>query len=79
MLSDLGGVEVVLHNVSMVLSRIHSDRSLAILTMNFTNAFKLMDKSSLLYEVSLRCPYISLYVEFLYGQTLRLHIGGMHI
>ncbi|CAL5191851.1 unnamed protein product [Lathyrus oleraceus] len=30
-------------------------------------------------KVRLRCPSISLWVEFFYGQTSKLYLGGIHI
>nr|GEV44048.1 reverse transcriptase domain-containing protein [Tanacetum cinerariifolium] len=47
-----GDAEAILHSVSRMLSEYHNDGSLAMLTMNFLNAFNLMDRSTLLYEVS---------------------------
>ncbi|GJW29230.1 putative reverse transcriptase domain-containing protein [Tanacetum coccineum] len=49
------------------------------LTVDFSNAFNLVDTSALPYEVRVRCPTISLWVDFLYGQTTRLYIGDTHI
>ncbi|KAL7610215.1 hypothetical protein Lser_V15G14394 [Lactuca serriola] len=49
------------------------------LTVDFSNAFNLVDRSALLDEVRLRCPSISLWVEFLYGQAARLYLGNTHI
>ncbi|GJS12032.1 putative reverse transcriptase domain-containing protein [Tanacetum coccineum] len=62
-----------------VLSEYHNDGSLAMLTMDFSNAFNLVDRSALLYEVRVWCPSISLWVDFLYGQATRLYIGDTHI
>ncbi|GJW78372.1 hypothetical protein Tco_0140054 [Tanacetum coccineum] len=45
-----GGVEAVLHSINRVLSEYHNDRTLAMLTVDFTNAFNLVDRSTLLYE-----------------------------
>ncbi|PWA80994.1 hypothetical protein CTI12_AA190310 [Artemisia annua] len=74
-----GGVEAVLHSVNRVLSEYHNDWSFAMLTVDFSNAFNLVDRSALLHEVRVRCPSISLWVDFLYGQTTRLYIGDTHI
>ncbi|GJW79180.1 putative reverse transcriptase domain-containing protein [Tanacetum coccineum] len=49
------------------------------LTVDFSNAFNLVDRSALLHEVRVKCPSISLWVDFLYGQTSRLYIGDTHI
>ncbi|PNY15245.1 auxilin-like protein [Trifolium pratense] len=45
----------------------------------FSNAFNMVDRSELLQEVRVRCPSISLWVEFLYDQSARLYIGDDHI
>ncbi|GJV30453.1 putative reverse transcriptase domain-containing protein [Tanacetum coccineum] len=66
----------VLHRV---LSEYHNDGSLAMQTVDFSNAFNLVDRSALLYEVRVKCPSISLWVDFLYGQASRLCIGDTHI
>ncbi|GJS12147.1 putative reverse transcriptase domain-containing protein [Tanacetum coccineum] len=74
-----GGAEAVLHSANRVLSEYHNDGSLIMLTMDFSNAFNLVDRSALLYEVRVWCPSISLWVDFLYGQATRLYIGDTHI
>src|SRR6266487_829484 len=73
------GAEAILHSANMVLSQRHEDGSLAMLTIDFSNAFNMVDRSALLQEVRVRCPYISLWVEFLYGQAARLYLGDDHI
>ncbi|GJR53720.1 putative reverse transcriptase domain-containing protein [Tanacetum coccineum] len=52
---------------------------MACLVMDFSNAFNLVDRSALLHEVRVKCPSISLWVDFLYGQASRLYIGDTHI
>ena len=37
------GIEVVLHSTNMVLSERHNNESLSMLTVDFSNAFKIMD------------------------------------
>ncbi|XP_022031302.1 uncharacterized protein LOC110932259 [Helianthus annuus] len=74
-----GGAEAILHSVNRVLSERHTDGSLAMLTVDFSNAFNQVDRSALLREVRMRCPSISLWVEFLYGQLARLYLGDGHI
>nr|GEV32537.1 reverse transcriptase domain-containing protein [Tanacetum cinerariifolium] len=44
-------VEAILHSVNRVLSEYHNDGFLAMLTVAFSNAFKLLGKSALLYVV----------------------------
>ncbi|GJZ59585.1 hypothetical protein Tco_0615401 [Tanacetum coccineum] len=43
-----GGAEAILHSVILVLSEYHNDGSLAMLTVDFSNAFILVDRSTLL-------------------------------
>jgi len=74
-----GGAEAILHSVNRVLNLRHVDGSLTMLTVDFLNAFNLVDRSALLREVRLRCPSNSLWVEFLYAHTSRLYLGEGHI
>ncbi|GJZ13909.1 glucan endo-1,3-beta-glucosidase 11 [Tanacetum coccineum] len=55
-----GSAEAVLHNVNNVVNEYHNDGSLAMLTVDFSNAFNLVDRSTLLHEVRVKCPSISL-------------------
>ncbi|GJX87435.1 hypothetical protein Tco_0339449 [Tanacetum coccineum] len=52
---DSGGTEVVLHRASRVLIEYHNDGSLAMLTVYFSNAFNLVDRSTLLHEAIIWC------------------------
>jgi len=70
-----GGAKAILHSVDRVLSERHSNGSLAMLTVDFSNPFNLVDITVLLREVRERCPAISFWVDFLYGQATRLYIG----
>nr|GEY27902.1 putative reverse transcriptase domain-containing protein [Tanacetum cinerariifolium] len=45
-----GGAKTLLHGVNRVLSEYHNDGSLAMLTMDLSNAFNLVDRSALLHE-----------------------------
>jgi len=74
-----GGAETILHNVNRLLNLRHGDGSLTMLTVDFSNAFNLVDRSALLRDARLRCPSISLWVEFLYGQAASLYLGVGHI
>ncbi|GJS71154.1 putative reverse transcriptase domain-containing protein [Tanacetum coccineum] len=74
-----GDAEAVLHSVNRLLSEYHNDGSLAMLTMDFSNAFNLMGRSALLQEVRVSCPSNSLWVDFLYVQATRLYIGDTYI
>jgi hypothetical protein len=62
-----GGAEAILHSANRVMSQRYEDGSLAMLTVDFSNAFNMVDRSAMLQEVRVRCPSISLWVEFLYG------------
>nr|GEW24577.1 putative reverse transcriptase domain-containing protein [Tanacetum cinerariifolium] len=73
------GAEASLHRVNRVLSENHNDGSLAMLNVDFSNAFNLVDRSALLHEVRVKCHSISLWVDFLYGHASRLYIGETHI
>ncbi|WJX45270.1 hypothetical protein P8452_32163 [Trifolium repens] len=57
----------------------HRVGSLAMITVDFLNAFNMVDRSALLRKLRVRCPSISLLVEFIYGQTMRLYIRDGHI
>nr|GFA89270.1 putative reverse transcriptase domain-containing protein [Tanacetum cinerariifolium] len=74
-----GDAKAILHSVNQVLSEYHNDGSFAMLTVDFLNAFNLVDRSALLHEVRVKCPFIYLWVEFLYGQASRLYIGDTHM
>ncbi|GJZ83759.1 hypothetical protein Tco_0648932 [Tanacetum coccineum] len=45
-----GGTEAILHSANRVLSKYHNDGSLAMLTVDFSNAFNLVDRPTLLHE-----------------------------
>ena len=69
----------MLHSANRVLSEHHADESLVMMTVDFSNAFNLVDRSALLHEVKKMCPSISLCMNFLYEQAARLYIGAQHI
>ncbi|KAK9080544.1 hypothetical protein SSX86_000302 [Deinandra increscens subsp. villosa] len=73
------GAEAVLHSANRFLHEFHTDGSLAMLTVDFSNAFNLVDRTALLREVRTQCPSISPWVDFLYGQPSRLYVGDGHI
>ncbi|GJV68014.1 putative reverse transcriptase domain-containing protein [Tanacetum coccineum] len=50
-----GGAEAILHSANRVLSEYHNNGSLAMLIVDFSNAFNLVDRSALLHEVRVRC------------------------
>ncbi|GJR38451.1 putative reverse transcriptase domain-containing protein [Tanacetum coccineum] len=73
------GAEAVLHGANRFLNKFHSDGSLAMFTVDFSNAFNLVDRTTFLHKVWTRWPSISLWVDFLYGQSTRLYVGDDHI
>jgi hypothetical protein len=72
-------VKTILDSGNRVLTLQHEDDSLPMLTVDFLNAFNMVDRSTLLQEVRVRCLFISLRVKFLYGQTTSLYNGDKHI
>ncbi|XP_076897210.1 uncharacterized protein LOC143550455 [Bidens hawaiensis] len=73
------GAEAVLHSANRFVNAHHRDGSLAMLTVDFSNAFNLVDRTALLNEVRKMCPSISAWVDFLYGQPARLYVGNDNI
>ena len=74
-----GGAEAILHAVNRFVNKHHGDHSLTMLTVDFTNAFNLVNRTAMLLEVRKMCPSISPWVEYLYGQSARLYVGDYHI
>nr|GEV59109.1 RNA-directed DNA polymerase, eukaryota, reverse transcriptase zinc-binding domain protein [Tanacetum cinerariifolium] len=63
------GAETVLHGVNKVLSEYHNDGYLAMLTMDLSNAFNLVDRSALLHEIKDSCKLL-LYAWYLGDGTI---------
>ncbi|XP_076948911.1 uncharacterized protein LOC143621346 [Bidens hawaiensis] len=57
------GAEAVLHSANRFLNSFHADGSLAMLTVDFSNAFNMVDRTALLLEVHHHCPSIYLWVH----------------
>ncbi|KAL6533604.1 hypothetical protein OROHE_013437 [Orobanche hederae] len=74
-----GGAEAILHAVNRYISKHYADASLTMLIVDFTNAFNLVDQTTMLLEVRKLCPSISPWVEYLYGQSTRLYVGDYYI
>ncbi|KAD4178261.1 hypothetical protein E3N88_26852 [Mikania micrantha] len=70
------GAEAVLHSANRFLNSFHADGSLALLTVDFSNAFNMVDRTTFLQEVHQRCPSIYQWVQFLYAQPARLYVGN---
>jgi hypothetical protein len=73
------GAEAVLHSANRFLDSFHDDGSLAMLTVDFSNAFNAIDRTALLREVHCHCPSIFPWVQFLYAQPARLYVGNERI
>ncbi|KAL6514241.1 hypothetical protein OROHE_019228 [Orobanche hederae] len=74
-----GGAEAILHVVNRLVNKHHMNDKLTMLTVDFTNAFNLVDRTAMLLEVRKSCPFISPWVEYLYGQPARLYVGDYYI
>ncbi|KAD7476910.1 hypothetical protein E3N88_00046 [Mikania micrantha] len=70
------GAEAVLHSANRFLNSFHADGSLALLTVDFSNAFNTVDRTTFLQEVHQHCPSIYRWVQFLYAQPARLYVGN---
>ena len=70
------GAEAVLHSANRFLSKFHSDGSLAMLTIDFCNAFNLVDRTALLNEVRVRCQSIFFMGELFIWTTGHAICGG---
>lgn len=62
------GAKTILYNAKMVSGKKYKDGSLAMLTIDISNDFNMVNQSTLLGEVNARYTSISLLVEFLYMQ-----------
>ncbi|XP_035834198.1 uncharacterized protein LOC118482693 [Helianthus annuus] len=62
-------VEAVLHSANRLLNAHHRDGSLAMLTVDFSNAFNLVDRTALLNKVRKMCPSISAWVDYIWSST----------
>ncbi|GKA76467.1 hypothetical protein Tco_0782928 [Tanacetum coccineum] len=52
------GAEAVLHSVNRVVSGYHNNGSLAMLTVDFSNVFNLVDRSALLHKIKDKCKHL---------------------
>nr|GEV52001.1 hypothetical protein [Tanacetum cinerariifolium] len=69
------GGEAILHAVNRFVEDRGDDVGLSMLLVDFQNAFNLVDSTTMLEEVRLRCPAISRWVEFCYSSPARLYYG----
>ncbi|XP_026417474.1 uncharacterized protein LOC113312957 [Papaver somniferum] len=69
----LCGGEGILHSANRLIELCGSDTSKTMLLIEFTNAFNLVDRSTIIREVRARCPSIAYWVEFCYMKPARLY------
>lgn len=67
------GGESILHSVNRLLELQGTQPHMSMLLIDFTNAFNLVDRTTLIREVRNRCPSISKWVEFCYAKPARLY------
>nr|GEU77548.1 putative reverse transcriptase domain-containing protein [Tanacetum cinerariifolium] len=82
-----GGADVVLHNINRFLSEYHNDGSLAMLTVDISNVFNLVDRLTLLHEVKVRPSLgvkllrgaVSRDVDCISGMTIRRAVNAVDL
>ncbi|XP_026383936.1 uncharacterized protein LOC113279455 [Papaver somniferum] len=67
------GGEGILHSANRLLDLHGSDNTKSMLLIDFSNAFNLVDRSTIIREVRAHCPSISHWVEFCYMKPARLY------
>lgn len=67
------GAEGILHAANRLLEMKGTDHTIPMLIIDFSNAFNMVDRTTLIREVRLRCPNISRWVEFCYASPARLY------
>lgn len=67
------GGEAILHAVNRVLEDKGDQSTLSMLLVDFSNAFNLIDRTTMISEVRRLCPSISHWVEFCYASPARLY------
>lgn len=61
-----GAVEAILYSNKKVLSKRHKNGYLIVLMVDFSNVFNMVDRSSLLNDVTVKCLFIYLWIEIKY-------------
>ena len=70
------GAEAIVHSLQYLLdSGCFDDDDTFLLQVDNTNAFNLVDRSSMLQQVKLHCPDIYPWVAYCYSQPSRLYVG----
>ncbi|XP_026433389.1 uncharacterized protein LOC113330794 isoform X1 [Papaver somniferum] len=67
--------EAILHSVNRILDEKRNLNSMSMLLVNFRNDFNLVDRSSMLCAVRLKCPSLYRWVEFCYASPAKLYYG----
>ncbi|XP_026456108.1 uncharacterized protein LOC113357059 isoform X2 [Papaver somniferum] len=67
------GGESILYAANRFLEMHGSDNTKSMLLIDFSNAFNMVDRSTIIREVRTHCPIISRWVEFCYMQPARLY------
>lgn len=67
------GGESILHSANIFLEMQGTHNTLTMMLVDFTNAFNLVDRTTLIREVRDRCPSISRWVEFCYAKPAKLY------
>ncbi|XP_056686000.1 uncharacterized protein [Spinacia oleracea] len=70
------GSEAILHAVNRLVEAKGEVSSMSMLLVDFSNAFNLIDRSTMLREVQRRCPSLSPWVEFCFVRPARLYYEG---
>lgn len=71
------GGESILHSVNRLMELKGDRNDISMLLVDFTNAFNMVDRTSLINEVRLQCPAISRWVELCYRRPTRLYYNDI--
>jgi hypothetical protein len=75
-----GGCEAIIHAVASIFdSEATPLHSKWILQVDFSNAFNMIDRTTLMQEVREKCPKLSAWVEMCYGASSHLFFGNTHL
>lgn len=74
-----GGGEAVVHAAQALVLAHGQDSTLALLKVDFRNAFNRIDRTTFFHEVRIRCPSISAWVEACYGGRNPLLFGAARL
>lgn len=67
------GGEIILHTANKVMELKGAQNTITMMLVDITNAFNLVDRTTLISEVRARCPGIARLIEFYYAQPARLY------